>query len=72
MTFACGGTFVVVAETFAVRAEGKVLYIADCFRAVVVAVWWRSVGTIAAVGHSHHSQEHLVSYCETFDVLPEY
>lgn len=45
MTFACGGTFVVVAETFAGRAEGKVLYIADCFRAVVVAVWWHCFGS---------------------------
>lgn len=64
------GTFVVVEETFAGRAEGKVPYIADCFRAAVVAVCWRSVDTIAAVGHSHHSREHLVLYCGTSDVLP--
>lgn len=58
----------VVSETFEGRAEEKVLYTADCFHAVVVAVWWHSVDTIAAVGHSHHSREHLVLYCETFDV----
>lgn len=72
MTFECGETFVGAAVTFAGTAAGTALDTEGCFRAVVVAVWWHLVDTIAAVGHSHHSRVHSIVYCGTFDVLLVY
>lgn len=60
------------AVTFAVKAEGTALGTEGCFRAVVVAVWWRSADTTAAVGHSYHNRAHWITYCGTFDVLLKY
>lgn len=62
----------VAAATFGVKAEETALGTEGYFRAVVVAVWWHSVDTIAAVGHSYHNRAHWIKYCETFDVLLEY
>lgn len=67
-TFACAETFEVAAVTFGGKVEETGPDIEDCFRAVVVAVWWHWAGTIAAVGHSIHNRAH----CVTFDVLLMY
>lgn len=60
------------AVTFGGKVEETVPDIEDCFRAVVVAVWWHWAGTIAVVGHSIHTREHSIMCCVTFDVLLMY
>lgn len=71
-TFACAETFEVAAVTFEGKVEETVPDIGDCFRAVVVAVWWHWAGTIAVVGHSFHNRAHSTMCCVTFDVLLMY
>lgn len=68
-TFAYAETFEVAVVTFGGKVEETVPDTEDCFRAVVVAVWWHLAGTIAVVGHSFHNPEHSIVYCVTFDVL---
>lgn len=72
VTFACAETFAVAAVTFEGKVEETVPDTGDCFRAVVVAVWLRWAGTIAAVGHSIHNRAHSIMSCVTFDVLLMY
>lgn len=71
-TFACAETFEVAAVTSEGTVEETVPDIGDCFRAVVVAVWWHWADTIAVVGHSFHNRAHSIMCCVTFDVLLMY